>query len=99
MIAPTIAPAAAPAPAPCLVFWLGSLVAQETANSAARRRIDVLRIMVSLRLLLYTRKRAPKCPAPFRIATACLRCVRADVDLDAAVELTARGGAVGRPRT
>src|SRR5258706_12885625 len=99
MIAPTIAPAAAPAPAPCLVFWLGSFVAQATASSTARRRIDALRIMSEPPVASLYAKRAPRCRAPFRIALTCLRLVRADVDLDAPVQLAAVGGAVRRPRS
>src|SRR5438874_13368823 len=93
MIAPTTAPAAAPMPAPRLAFAfgsLGSVDAQAAAKRVARRRIDALRTMGRLYDI------------PGRIAardgrTESLR-VRAAVDLDAAVELPAVGGAVRRAR-
>src|SRR5437868_410574 len=88
MIAPTTAPAAAPMPAPRFAFAFGSLgsveLAQAAAKRRARRRTDVLRIMTELYDI------------PGRVAArdgGLLR-VRADVDLDAAVQLAAVGRAV-----
>src|SRR5437762_11884043 len=93
MIAPTTAPAAAPMPAPRLAFAFGSsgsVDAQAAAKSVARRRTDALRTMERLYDI-------PGRDAARDGRTESLR-VRADVNLDAAVELPAVRGAVRRAR-
>src|SRR5207237_9043519 len=69
---------------------LGSVDAQAAAKRVARRRIDALRTMGRLYDI-------PGRDAARDGRTESLR-VRADVDLDAAVELAAVRGAVGRAR-
>src|SRR6185436_1346942 len=92
MIAPTTAPATAPTPAPRFAFALGSLgsvlvVAQAATKRRERRRVEALRIMAELYANLG--RGAAQVGGLLR--------VRADVDLDAAVELAAVGRAVRRP--
>src|SRR6266536_3083876 len=88
MIAPTTAPAAAPMPAPRFAFAFGSSgsveVAQAAAKRRARRRTDVLRIMTKLYAI----------PGRAAARDGRLLRVRADVNLDAAVQLAAVGRAV-----
>src|ERR1043166_7810453 len=86
-IAPTTAPAAAPTPAPRFAFAfgsLGSVEAQAAAKRRARRTMDALRTMGELYDI----------PGRGAARDGELLRVRADVDLDAAVELAAGGRAV-----
>src|ERR1043165_6290462 len=87
MIAPTTAPAAAPMPAPRFALAFGSFGSVEAqATRRMNRKTDALRTMDKL----YDN--------PGRVAARVggLLRVRADVDLDAAVQLAAVCGAVGR---
>src|SRR5438270_8829722 len=93
MIAPTTAPAAAPMPAPRFAFAFGSsgsVDAQAAAKRVARRRTVALRTMGRVYGI-----RGRDAGRDGR--TESVR-VRADVDLDAAVELPAVRGAVRRAR-
>src|SRR6185436_1538780 len=90
---PMIAPTTAPTPAPRFAFALGSLgsvlvVAQAATKRRERRRVEALRIMAELYANLG--RGAAQVGGLLR--------VRADVDLDAAVELAAVGRAVRRSR-
>src|ERR1043166_2366968 len=87
-----MAPAAAPTRAPRFAFALGSVgsvVEHGARNSVARTRTEALRIMV--------KTSCAECTVHCAQCTV-LRLVRDDVDLDAAVQLTAVRGAVRRTR-